>query len=577
MRFSQYYIPTLKETPADAEVVSHKLLLRAGMIRRVASGLYTYLPLGLRMLDAVAKIVREEMNAAGFHEILMPMVQPADLWRESGRFDKYGRELLRFKDRNERDCCLGPTHEEVVTDLMRHEVRSFRQLPQRVYQVQTKFRDEIRPRFGLMRGREFLMKDAYSFDADEKGAEQSYKLMFDAYMRIFTRLGLRFRAVEADTGAIGGNFSHEFMVLAQTGEDTIAACQNCGYAANLERAEVKWTGEDCTLACPETAKADTPGAHTVGQVTAMLDVPAQKLIKTMLFMSDDTPVAVLVRGDREVNDIKLKKLLHAQKVELASPAAVEALTQAPLGFAGPVGLKLPIYADAELRGGTDYVTGANAGDAHLLHVDLNRDADVTAYGDLRNIAESDPCPRCGGKIVLTRGIEVGHVFMLGTKYSEALHAVFLDEAGQERYMIQGCYGIGVSRVCAAAIEQNHDERGIVFPPPVAPFSVMLLNLDPGDAKISAICDDLAAKLENAGEEVLLDDRATRPGVKFNDADLLGFPMQVIAGARGISRGMLECKDRATGQRTELPLEDFLPAFARWKEEVLAGWRQRAQK
>lgn len=575
MRFSSYYIPTLKENPADAEVISHKLLMRAGMIRRVASGLYIYLPLGLKLLDRIAKVVREEMNAAGFHELLMPMVQPADLWRESGRWEHYGKELLRFKDRNDRECCLGPTHEEVITDLMRHDIRSYRQLPQRVYQIQTKFRDEIRPRFGLMRGREFLMKDAYSFDADLKGAEESYKLMFDAYMRIFARLGLRYRAVEADTGSIGGNFSHEFMVLADTGEDEIAVCADCGYAANLERADVKWDREPCTLACPDIAKVDTPNAHSVAQVTALLGVDASKLVKTMLFMADGAPVAALVRGDREVNEIKLKRLLNAQEVELASQAAVEALTQAPVGFAGPVGLTIPIYADQELAGDTDYVAGANCGDTHLLHVDLRRDANVTAWGDLRMITENDKCPRCGGKISITRGIEVGHVFMLGLKYSEAMHAVFLDENGQERCMIQGCYGIGVSRVGAAAIEQNYDERGIVFPPQIAPFSVMLLNLDPKDEKVNEECDKICAALEKAGEEVLLDDRGERPGVKFYDADLLGFPMQLILGGKDLSRGVVECKDRMSGQKGELPLgPGFMEAFAKWKGEVLAGWEKR---
>lgn len=575
MRFSSYYVPTLKEVPADAEVISHKLLLRAGMIRRVASGLYVYLPLGLRLLDRIAKVVRKEMNAAGFNELLMPMVQPADLWRESGRWDHYGKELLRFRDRNEREYCLGPTHEEVITDLMRHEIRSYRQLPQRLYQVQTKFRDEIRPRFGLMRGREFLMKDAYSFDATIKGAEESYKLMFDAYMRIFARLGLRYRAVEADTGSIGGNFSHEFMVLADTGEDEIAVCEDCGYAANLERAEVKWSGEPSTLACPEIVKANTPSAHTAAQVTKLLGVPPQKLIKTMIFMADGTPVAALVRGDREVNEIKLKKLLNAQTVELASPATVEALTEAPLGFAGPVGISLPIYADQELAGDTDYVTGANAGDTHLLHVDLRRDANVTAWGDLRVITATDACPRCGGKIGITRGIEVGHVFMLGLKYSEAMHAVFLDEQGVERYMIQGCYGIGISRVGAAAIEQNHDERGIVFPPQISPFSVMLLNLDPKNEKVNAACATLCKELETVGEEVLVDDRAERPGVKFNDADLLGFPMQIVLGARGLDHNVVECKNRHTGDKTELPLgEGFLSAFAEWKKTVLESWEKR---
>lgn len=572
MRFSSFYIPTLKETPADADVISHKLLLRAGMVRKLASGLYIYLPLGLRLLEKVAKVVREEMNAAGFHELLLPMAQPADLWRETGRWDHYGKELLRFRDRNDRDYCLGPTHEEVITDLVRGEVRSYRQLPVRVYQIQTKFRDEIRPRFGLMRGREFLMKDAYSFDVSTEAAGESYKLMFDAYMRIFTRLGLRFRAVEADTGSIGGNFSHEFMVLADAGEDTIAVCSQCDYAANVERAEIVWKGEPCTDACPDLKKVATPGAHTVAEVAAMLGTRPEKLIKTMLFTMDDgQSVAVLVRGDREVNEIKLKSLLKARNVEMASAPAVEALTGAPLGFAGPVDLKMPIYADNELKGGTDYITGANEGDAHFVHVDLGRDVDVTAWGDLRIITAGDRCPRCGGPITLTRGIEVGHVFMLGTRYSEPMHAFFQDENGKEKCMVSGCYGIGVSRVAAAAIEQNHDERGIMFPPPISPFDCMLLNLDPKDAEVTAAVDDLYAQMGAMGLEVLLDDRQERPGVKFNDADLLGFPLRVALGAKSLARGVVECADRRTGNKTEVPLADFPEAFAKWKDCVYRGW------
>lgn len=575
MRFSASYIPTLKEDPAEADVISHKLLMRAGMVRKLASGLYTYLPLGVKLLDKIASIVRKEMNAAGFQELLLPMVQPADLWKESGRWDHYGKELLRFRDRNGRDYCLGPTHEEVITDLVRNEVHSYRQLPVRVYQIQTKFRDEIRPRFGLMRGREFLMKDAYSFDADIKGAEESYQLMYDAYMRVFDRLGLWFRAVEADTGSIGGNFSHEFMVLADTGEDTVAMCESCAYAANVERAEVVWKGEDDTTACPEISKVPTPGAHSVEEVTAMLGVPASRLIKTMLFSVDGQTVAVLVRGDREVNEIKLKQLLKAQTVELAPRPAVEALTQAPLGFAGPAGLTIPVYADNELKGATDYVTGANEGDAHLLHVDLRRDANITAWADLRMICADDPCPRCGGKIRLTRGIEVGHIFMLGLKYSDSMHASFLDENGVEKLMVMGCYGIGISRIAAAAIEQNHDEKGILFPPEISPVDCIVLNLDPRDADVSRIADGLVEKLEGDGLDVLLDDRTERPGVKFNDADLLGAPMQLVTGARGLKRGMVEAKDRRTGKKTELPLENFMEHFRAWRKDVLAGWKVRA--
>lgn len=543
------------------------------MIRRLASGLYTYLPLGVRLLDKISKVVREEMNAAGFNEILMPMVQPGDLWRESGRWEKYGKELLRFKDRNERDYCLGPTHEEVVTDLARDEIRSYRQLPLRVYQIQTKFRDEIRPRFGLMRGREFLMKDGYSFDRDEAGAQESYRLMYEAYNRIFKRLGLRFRPVEADSGAIGGNFSHEFMVLTDTGEDTIAYCADCGYAANLERAEVKAPKKVVRRECEPITKVATPGAHSVEQVTEMLGVRPEKLVKTMLFMADDKPVAVLVRGDREVNEVKLGKFLNADKIVMASREEVEKLTGAPVGFAGPVGLEIPIYADHELMGDNGYVTGANEGDAHLLNVDLERDCSLADWGDLRQVSASDSCPRCAGKIALTRGIEVGHIFKLGTKYSDTMKADFLDENGEEIPMIEGCYGIGVSRVGAAAIEQNHDEAGIVFPPQISPFSCMLLNLDPGKQEVCDTVERIYQELVESGEEVLLDDREERPGVKFNDADLLGFPMQLIIGGKGLAKGVVEVKDRRTGEKGQLPISGFMPAFEEWKEKVLAGWEK----
>lgn len=572
MRLSQFYVPTLKESPADAEVASHKLLTRAGMIRKLTAGVYIYLPLGLRLLDRISRIIREELNASGYQELLLPMVQPGDLWRESGRWEQYGKELLRFRDRNDRDYCLGPTHEEVITDLVRSEIQSYRQLPLRLYQIQTKFRDEMRPRFGLMRGREFLMKDAYSFDRDEEGAKESYRLMYDAYNRIFRRLGLRFRPVEADSGSIGGNFSHEFMVLADTGEDTIAACGDCGYAANVERAEIRPDPCQPPSHCPAPEKVATPGAHTVAQVTRMLKVPASRLIKTMLFLADGKPVAALVRGDREVNEIKLKKLLDAQAIELAPPAVVEEITKAPLGFAGPIGLEIPIYADQELQCANDYIVGANAGDAHIAHVDLDRDVKISGYGDLRMISETDACPSCGGKIALMRGIEVGHIFKLDTKYSGPMNAVFKDEQGQDRPMIEGCYGIGVSRVAAAAIEQNHDERGIMFPPQISPFSVMLLNLDPAKEEVSEAAERICGDLEAAGEEVLLDDRIERPGVKFNDADLLGFPMQLVVGAKGLARGVVEAKDRRTGERRELAIEDFMANFRAWKREVLEGWQ-----
>lgn len=574
MRFSNSYIPTLKEAPADAEVISHKLLIRAGMVRKLTSGLYIYLPLGLKALEKASRIVREEMNRAGAQELLMPMVQPADLWEETGRWEFYGKELLRFADRHDRAYCLGPTHEEVITDLVRGEVRSYRQLPLTLYQIQTKFRDEIRPRFGLMRGREFVMKDAYSFDRDEAGVDESYRKMFDAYMRIFSRMGLKFRAVEADTGSIGGNFSHEFMVLADTGEDTIAACTACTYAANVERAKVLWQGETCTASCPAAEEVPTPGAHTVDEVCKYMAVSPTALVKTLLFAVDNAPVAVLVRGDREVNDIKLKNILQADSVEFATPEQVVAWTEAPVGFAGPVGLKIErVYADNELQGATDWVTGANKGDTHLRHVDLQRDANITAYADLRQITLSDPCPQCGGRIELPRGIEVGHVFKLGTKYSEAMKATFLDENGKEKVMIMGCYGIGVSRVVAACIEQNNDEGGIVFPPALAPYQVTLLNLDTKNADVCAKVDEMYAALQAADAEVLLDDREERPGIKFKDADLLGSPLQLVVGAKSLARGVIEAKDRRTGVKTELPADNFMQAFSAWQAEVLAGWAE----
>jgi prolyl-tRNA synthetase len=572
MRLSRYYAPTLKESPAEAEVISHKLLLRAGMIRKLTAGIYTYLPLGLRALNNVSRIVREEMDRAGALEILMPAVQPADLWKESGRWDFYGRELLRFVDRHDRESCLGPTHEEVVTDLVRHEIRSYRQLPINLYQIQTKFRDEIRPRFGLMRGREFVMKDAYSFDKDDAGADASYWSMYKAYARIFERLGLKFRAVAADSGAIGGSFSHEFMVLAETGEDTIVACPDCEYGANLEKAETVCPPPGETAPCPPAETVATPGVHTVEEVAAFLDVAPQRIVKTLLYIADGVAVAALVRGDRELNEVKLKNLLAAIDLRLATPEEVVKITAAPVGFAGPVGLAVEkCFADHELTAASDWIAGANAVDAHLRHVDLGRDATVTAFADLRQVAEGDRCPKCGAALAFTKGIEVGHVFKLGLKYSEALNATFLDEAGKEQFMIMGCYGIGVSRIVAACIEQNNDEVGIVFPPPIAPFEVALLNLSPKDETANAKADEIYAALNAVGVETLLDDRDERPGVKFKDADLLGFPIQLTLGGKGLARGIVETKDRRTGVKGELPLEGFFEAFTSWRESVRQGW------
>ncbi|NJB69385.1 prolyl-tRNA synthetase [Desulfobaculum xiamenense] len=573
MRFSKMYVPTLKEAPGDAEVISHKLLVRAGMIRKLTSGIYTFLPLGLRSLNKVAAIVREEMERAGAQEIFMPSVQPGDLWKETGRWEFYGKELLRFQDRNGRDYCLGPTHEEVVTDLLRGEVKSYRQLPINVFQIQTKFRDEIRPRFGLMRGREFLMKDGYSFDADDAGADESYKGMFEAYKRIFSRLGMRFRPVDADSGSIGGSFSHEFMVLADTGEDTIAVCHGCEYSANLEKAVVRCGQPACTAECPAIEEVATPGKHTVEEVAEFLGVPAERLVKTLLYVVDGAPVAVLVRGDRELNEVKLKNALGAQEEPvMASPEQVVAWTGAPVGFAGPVGLKVErILADNELLAANDYVAGANKAETHILHLDLARDAKIETFTDLRMITESDPCPVCGGRIELTKGIEVGHVFKLGTKYSKSMNATFLDENGKEQTMIMGCYGIGVSRVVAACIEQNHDEDGIAFPPPIAPFEAVVLCLDPRKEDILGKAEEIYGMLRSWGMDVLLDDRDERPGVKFKDADLIGMPMQIVVGGKGLKNGIVEVKDRRSGEKSELSIENLERELLEWRKCVWAGW------
>ena len=573
MYWSRFYIPTLKEAPADAEVISHNLMIRAGMIRKLTAGVYNYLPFGLRSINKAAEIVRQEMNRAGAIEMSMPMVQPGDLWMESGRWQHYGKELLRFKDRHERDYCLGPTHEEVITDLIRGELRSYRQLPVNLYQIQTKFRDEIRPRFGLMRGREFIMKDAYSFDKDDAGADKSYWNMFHAYDRIFSRMGLRFKAVSADSGSIGGSFSHEFMVLATTGEDSIAACRTCDFAANIERAPVKYQGKasDGSRAAA-LEEVHTPGTHSVAEVTAFLKVKPQDLIKTILFMADGQKVAVLVRGDREVNDIKLKNYLKAQEVEFMEPEMVKAVTGAEVGYAGPVGLKVDkLLADPEVLEKDAWVAGANKTDHHLKNVNLPRDAKNMDVQDLRNIDEGDACPQCGGTIDLPRGIEVGHVFKLGTKYSEAMNAKFLDADGQEKPFIMGCYGIGVTRVVAASIEQNHDDKGIIFSPPIAPFEVLIFNLDPKNEAVNAEAVRLHDYIEGLGLDALVDDRDERPGVKFNDGDLIGVPMQLIVSRKGLEKRIVEAKDRRSGERVELPLDDFAEAFAQWKAKVYAGW------
>ena len=549
-------IPTLREVPAEAEVVSHKLLLRAGMIRQVARGIYDFLPLGVRVVRKVERIVREEMERVGAQEVLLPVVCPAELWQESGRWDRYGKELLRFKDRHERDFCVGPTHEEVITDLVRREVRSYRDLPLNLFQIQVKFRDEVRPRFGLMRGREFIMKDGYSFHLDRADCDREYDRMFAAYRRIFDRCGLAYRPVEADTGAIGGSRSHEFQVLADSGEDAIVSCDGCEYAANIEKAAIR--AEQRGGARPATSallEVETPGRGTVEEVAEFLEVPSPRFVKTLLYVADGETVVAMVRGDHALSEPKLKEALGAQTVELAPAAEVERVTGASVGFAGPVGLRTEVrmFADHALMGIADAVTGANKTDAHLTGIDHARDFPQATLADLRVAAAGDPCPRCAGRFVLQRGIEVGQVFYLGTKYSRAMKATVLDADGNERTIEMGTYGIGVTRTVAAAIEQNHDEAGIIWPMPLAPFQVIVVPVNWGDDRLRATAERLHDELLALGVEVLLDDRMERPGVKFKDADLVGYPLRLTVGPRALDRGAVELKRRAESAAAEVPL------------------------
>ena len=562
MRYSQYFIPTLKETPADAEVISHQLMLRAGMIRKVASGIYNYLPLGLRTIRKVEKIVRAEMDRAGAIEILMPMANPAELWQESGRWEKYGKELLRFKDRKEAEFCMGPTHEEVVTDIVRREVRSYRQMPLNLYQIQTKFRDEIRPRFGLMRGREFIMKDAYSFDVNEAGAIAAYDKMYQAYRRIFARCGLNFRAVEADSGAIGGSYSHEFMVLADSGEDAIVSCSACQYAANIEKAEAR------PLSVPEHSdprpleKVATPGQRSIEEVSTFLKIAASETVKCLIFVADGEPVAVLLRGDHELNEIKLAKVLGANELALADEALVSKVTSAPVGFAGPIGLSIRVIADLAVEGLRNVVVGANAADLHLKNANPGRDFTPGLYADLRNVVHGDLCPRCeGGQLEMWRGVEVGHVFKLGTRYSEAMKASFLDNDGKEQFVYMGCYGIGIGRTAAAAIEQNHDAGGIIWPMAIAPFEVIVTMLNPNDESVRTAAEALYAELQGLGVDVLLDDRDERAGSKFADAELIGIPLRVTVGGRGVKDGILELQERRGGEKELIAIDAMAAAVA----------------
>ncbi|HOV89788.1 MAG TPA: proline--tRNA ligase [Syntrophorhabdaceae bacterium] len=567
MLFSKMFIPTVKEEPKEAEVISHRLMLRAGFIRRLASGIYTWLPLGLKSLRKVENIIREEMNKKGAQEIIMPFVQPKELWEESTRWDKYGKELLRLRDRNNRELCLGPTHEEVVTDLVRREVRSYRELPVNLYQIQTKFRDEIRPRFGVMRSREFVMKDAYSFDADEQGAEKSYMDMYDAYTNIFKRCGFRFRVVEADTGQIGGSFSHEFMVLADTGEDVIISCDTCGYAANLERAEVGY---------PNTAhhtekkgfykEIETPGQRKIEEVSSFLGVPPERLLKTIIYNTNKGVIGVLIRGDREINETKMRNLLSLEYLELADEVTIEGVTGGPLGFSGPIGLKIPLYADRDVLFMEDFVVGGNKKDVHIIDVNMG-DFSVVGYFDLKIAREGDRCPRCNGSLASTRGIEVGHIFKLGLKYSKAMRATFLDKNGEEKYMVMGCYGIGVSRVVAAAIEQGNDENGMILPAAIAPFEVDVLPVNSSHPESMELADNIYRQLVDKKIDVLFDDRHERPGVKFKDCDLMGIPLRVTIGERNLKDGLVEIKAREKRESIKVKKEDIVRRVEEYVEEL----------
>ena len=560
MRYKDFFIPTLKEDPADAEVISQRLMIRAGMIRKLAAGIYNYLPLGLRSIRKVENIVREEMNRAGAIELLMPFVLPSELWKESGRWEKYGKELLRFKDRAEREFCIGPTHEEVITDIVRKEFRSYKQLPVNLYQIQAKFRDEIRPRFGVMRAREFIMKDGYSFDADGEGAERSYWLMYEAYNRIFERCGLEFRAVLADTGNIGGSFSHEFMVLAPTGEDIIMSCNKCDYAANLELAEIGDRRKNETTKDNEESmslsEVHTPDLKSVEGVSSFLKVRPSKLIKTMIIETEGGPVGALVRGDHELSLTKLKRAIDAEYVELATEKAIEEVTNGPIGFSGPVGIRIKVIADRAIENIRNGITGANKKDFHLINVNLNRDFSVDKFADIRVACNDDPCPKCStGSLNSSRGIEVGHVFMLGTKYSEAMDATFVDASGKERFFIMGCYGIGIGRTVAAAIEQNYDDNGIVLPISIAPFEVIILPLNIRQEQIFNVAEDLYSKLNKSGIEVVIDDREESAGIKFKDADLLGIPIHIVIGQRTLKEDSAEIKLRKGGISRKVKIED----------------------
>ena len=566
MRTSNFLLATLKETPADAEVISHQLMLRGGLIRKVAAGIYNWLPLGLRVVRKVENIVREEMDHAGAQEILMPAVQPAELWQQSGRWEMYGGELLRMQDRHSRDFCFGPTHEEVVTTLINNEIRSYKQLPANYYQIQTKFRDERRPRFGVMRAREFIMKDAYSFDLDAAGLQQSYDIMYAAYEKIFNRLGLQYRAVEADTGSIGGSASHEFHVLADSGEDAIATCDKYDYAANVELAEAVQVGGDRPAPGEELTRVDTPDQKTIAAICEFLGIAIESTIKTLIVKGSEAPaVALVLRGDHELNELKAEK--HpaiASPLQWLTEAEIQQAVNCGVGSIGVVGLQVPIVADRSAANLADFVCGANEDDVHFTGVNWERDCPEPEVFDLRKVEEGDFCARAGddtseaAKLSLSRGIEVGHVFQLGTKYSEALNATCLDSNGSARLMHMGCYGIGITRIVAAAIEQNNDARGIIWPSNIAPFDLVITPVAYHKSEqVKSLSDDLHSQLTDAGFDVLLDDRNERPGILFADADLVGIPHRLVIGEKSLASDKVEYKARSSDDSEDLPTQDLL--------------------
>jgi len=564
MRWTEALIPTLKEDPQEAEVISHKLMIRAAFIRKLSSGVYSYLPLGFRVLAKIEAIIREELDAKGSQEVLLPAIHPPEIWKKTGRYDLLGQVLIKFKDRRDKEFVLGPTHEEIITDLVANSVKSYKDLPLVLYQIQTKFRDEPRPRFGVIRTSEFIMKDAYSFDCDVEGMEKSYKKMYDAYCRIFERCSLPYIAVEADPGIMGGNISHEFMVPSEAGEDKIIVCEKCKYAASTHVAKCRVSsqsrgGQSSKEKKLPIAEVETPGITTIEKVSALLKVGPEKLVKTLIYKCDDKIIVLLVRGDFEANDVKLKNYLKCGILELADEKTIQEATGAPVGFSGPVRLNnVRIVADNSVKDMVNFVTGANKKDAHLVNVNIDRDFETKEFADLRMITEGDSCPECGSAIKMKTAMEIGHTFKLGTKYSETLGAKFLDKDGATRAIVMGCYGIGVNRIMASLIETSNDKDGIIWPLSIAPYQVIIIALNVENKKVKESAEDSYAKLIQAGYDVLYDDRNESAGIKFKDADLIGIPVKVIIGERNAKKGIVELKDRKTGKIEEVKSDGLEP-------------------